>query len=480
VAPRNHTEKQMVEIWAQVLQLAPEKIGINDSFFELGGHSLLAVKLIQMMRQQGLHVKLQSLFGAPTPAKLATAIEPGPTTDIVADETVPDLNREATLDPAIVLQTNGAPGEMRNAFLTGATGFLGAFLLSDLLAETDANIYCLVRDASIEAGHRRIEERLKSLGLWDAAVRDRIVPVLGDLSSPQLGLASNQFEELAGTIDVIYHNGALVNFYYPYSFHKAANVLSTEALLRLASFGRSKSLHFISTLSVALTQARESTSAIISEKDPLPGAPNLSDGYVQSKWVAEKLVSIAASRGFPVVTYRPGTIMGHSKTGVTNLDDFVPSFIRGCMQAGCAPDIEVHDELHLMPVDFLSRTIVAISKRQEFFGRVFNITTPHGMIGRELVDALLTFDPALKKVSYQKWTSRIAADPSNALARHVAAFPERVPEERPVRPQFDSEETLRIAEAAGINRPKINQELLEVYFSYIADHTLFRAAAGDD
>ncbi len=479
VAPRNDAEKQIVKIWAQVLNLAPEKIGVNDSFFELGGHSLLAVRLIQLMKQQGLHAKLQALFGAPTPAKLAAAIERGSNADI-ADDTVPDLNREATLDPAIVLRTQGAPGEMRNAFLTGATGFLGAFLLSDLLAETNANVYCLVRDASIEAGRRRLEERLKAYGLWRAALRDRIVPVLGDLSSPQLGLTSNQFEELAQTVDVIYHNGAIVNFYYPYSFHKPANVLSTEALLRMASFGRSKSLHFISTLSVALTQSRESTTAIISEKDPLPGAPNLSDGYVQSKWVAEKLVSIAASRGFPVITYRPGTIMGHSKTGMANLEDFVPSFIRGCMQAGCAPDIEVHDELHLMPVDFLSRTIIAISQRQEFFGRVFNITTPHGIVGRELVDSLMAFDPALKKVSYQEWTSRIAKDPRNALARHVAAFPERVPDERLVRPQFDSEETLRIAEEAGIGRPKITQELLEVYFSYIADHSFNRAAAGDD
>ena len=480
VAPRNNTEKQLVEIWAQVLQLAPEKIGVNDSFFELGGHSLLAVRLIQLMRQQGLHVKLQSLFGAPTLAKLAAAIEYDPDQSMAPEETAPDLNREATLDPAIVLRTKSAPGEMRNAFLTGATGFLGAFLLSELLAETGANIYCLVRDASIEAGRGRIEERLKSFGLWDAAHRDRIVPVLGDLGSPLLGLTSSQFEELAGTIDVIYHNGAVVNFYYPYSFHKAANVLSTEALLRMASFGRSKSLHFISTLSVALTQGRENTSAIISEKDPLPGAPDFADGYIQSKWVAEKLVSIAASRGIPVITYRPGTIMGHSKTGVANLEDFVPSFIRGCMQAGCAPDIEVHDELHLMPVDFLSRTIVAISKRQEFFGRVFNITTPQGIVGRELVDSLMTFDPALKKVSYQKWTSCIAADPGNALALHVAAFPERVPDERMVRPQFDSEETLRIAEAAGIDRPKITQELLEIYFSYIAENTFNRAAAGDD
>jgi thioester reductase-like protein len=172
--------------------------------------------------------------------------------------------------------------------------------------------------------------------------------------------------------------------------------------------------------------------------------------------------------------------MGHSKTGVANLEDFVPSFIRGCMQSGCAPNVEVHDELHLMPVDFVSRSIVAISKRQEFFGRVFNITTPHGITGRELVDALLTFDPALKRVSYEKWTSRVAADPGNALARYVAAFPERAQEQRLVRPQFDSEETLSLLEAAGLGRPKITQQLLETYFSYIAEHSVNRAGVGAD
>ena len=50
LAPRNDTERQLVEIWAQVLKLAPEKIGIHDNFFELGGHSLLATQLISKIR----------------------------------------------------------------------------------------------------------------------------------------------------------------------------------------------------------------------------------------------------------------------------------------------------------------------------------------------------------------------------------------------------------------------------------------------
>jgi len=480
VAPRNNTEKQLVEIWAQVLKVAPEKIGVNDSFFELGGHSLLAVRMIERMRQQGLHVRLQALFTSPTLAKLAAAVENDPNPHIFPVETVPDLDREVTLDPAIVLRTEGKPGDMNNAFLTGATGFLGAFLLSELLVATRANVYCLVRAESTEAGYRKIEGHMKSLSLWDQAKGHRIVPVLGDLASPLLGLNYNKFEELAGTIDVIYHSGATVNFYYPYHLLKAANVLSTEALLRLASFGRSKSLHFVSTLSVAVAQERGGSQSVITEKDPLPDAQSLTDGYGQSKWVAEKLVAIAASRGIPVVTYRPAMITGHSQTGVANLEDLFSSFIRGCLQLGCVPEFD--GETYLVPVDYVSRSIVAISRRQDLFGCAFNLTNPLVTHAREILDGLLAFEPALQRVPYEKWRSLLNGDPNNVLARYSATFPDRLPEdaERWVAPKLDCEETLRIVGAAGIDRPRITQQLLDIYFSYIADSTLNRAAVGDD
>src|SRR5881392_2908526 len=99
------------------------------------------------MRQHGLHATLQALFTAPTLAKLAAAVESGETVDVVSAETAPDFEQEAMLDPSIVLRTEGALGEMKNALLTGATGFLGAFLLSELLIETRARVYCLVRAA---------------------------------------------------------------------------------------------------------------------------------------------------------------------------------------------------------------------------------------------------------------------------------------------------------------------------------------------
>src|SRR5262249_51022090 len=99
VAPRDERERRLAGIWAEILKLPPEKIGINDNFFELGGHSLLAVKLIERMRQHGLHATLQSLFTAPSLAKLAAAAGYESEAEAAtAAEARPDLEAEAVLD----------------------------------------------------------------------------------------------------------------------------------------------------------------------------------------------------------------------------------------------------------------------------------------------------------------------------------------------------------------------------------------------
>ncbi|MEO8382485.1 MAG: amino acid adenylation domain-containing protein [Acidobacteriota bacterium] len=482
VAPRNETESQLVAIWAEVLNREPETIGAHDNFFELGGHSLLAVKLIERMRQRGLHASLQALFTASTLAKLALVLERGDDLAVIEGERAPDFVREATLDPAIVLRTDGLPGDLRNVFLTGATGFLGAFLLHELLVATRARVYCLVRAAGIESGYEKIAERLRSFGLWQPAFRERIVPLPGDLGSPMLGLTHDRFEELTGVADAIYHNGATVNFYYPYSVLKAANVLSTEELLRMASTGRPKSLHFVSTLHVTSTRNRDNFRPVIRERDALPVADELLDGYAQSKWVAEKLVAEAASRGIPVATYRPSQIIGHSRTGVASLDDFVPSFIRGCMQSGCIPEVVAERQLYLVPVDFVSRSIVAISKGQKAAGQILNLTNPHATPFRELLDSLQAFDPSLQKVPYEKWRAQVDADPGNALRRFLPSFAEQLPTDAQPsrRMHFDCGETLTQVEAAGIPRPEIHEQLFRTYFTYLAEHTPSRAEVPAD
>lgn len=98
-------------------------------------------------------------------------------------------------------------------------------------------------------------------------------------------------------------------------------------------------------------------------------------GYSQSKWVAEKLVWQAKSRGLPVTIFRPGIVRGYSQTGIADLSDYRSRLIKGCIQIGSIPVLENNMD-QSVPVDYLSRAIVHISRHKKSFGKAFNLANP--------------------------------------------------------------------------------------------------------
>src|SRR6185503_18062323 len=221
-----------------------------------------------------------------------------------------------------------------------ATGFVGAFLLHDLLKMTSAKIHCLLRADNLEQGALRLRRNLDAYSLWDESFGNRIRPILGDLGEPQLSLNEKDFDQLATQVDVIYHNGAMVNFVYSYQAHKASNVLGTQEVLRLACQIRLKPVHFVSTLSILYSGGNDDGRVFREDSDlDQVGAPF--GGYAQSKWVAEKLVAQARARGIPYAIYRPGLVSGHSLTGAWNTQNLISSMTRVCMLLGSVPDLNV-------------------------------------------------------------------------------------------------------------------------------------------
>jgi len=387
VAPRTGVEKQLAEIWHQVLGI--ESVGSHDDFFELGGDSLLAVQMLSLVRDTfQVELPLLCLFKAPTVVGLAEAIHVAQHSGVAAtvdNMTATDLYAEAVLDETIRPKTISIEpvSVPKRIFLTGATGFIGAFLLHELLHSTpEASIYCLVRSSNADNAKQKIRHNLERYLLWDEALNSRIIPVVGDLSQPRFGLNEQQFSELASVIDVIYHNGASVNLIYPYVALRAANVLGTQEILRLASQIKVTPVHYISTLDVFQSPAYSEMKVIL-ESDALAHCEGLSDGYAQSKWVAEKLVMTARDRGIPVCIYRLGTITGHSQTGVSQTNDLICRMIKGFIQLGSAPDLALM--MTLTPVDYVSRALIHLSRQKTSLGKAFHLLNPHPLHMSKLV-----------------------------------------------------------------------------------------------
>ena len=475
VAPRTEVEELLTRIWSELLHV--ERVGIHDNFFKLGGHSLLVPRiLVKVQELFSVTLPMRLVLQSPTVAGMAQAIDlirSGAEIPSLAFANVIDLKAEAELDqdiyPVDAVPAGSVPEKI---LLTGATGFLGTFLLHDLLQQTNARVFCLVRGSDRRDIARKLEAALQDKLLWNESLRSRIEPVLGDLSEPLLGLSPVQFEELSKEIDLIYHNGAVVNFSYPYAELKAPNVLGTKEVLKLACRTKVKPVHFIST--VGVLSPRDADANLLGEDVNPEHFEDLTSGYSQSKWVAERLVKTAGSRGLPICIYRPGLIAGDSRTGVSNLNDFACRYIKGCIQLGRIPEGE--EDLDIVPVDFVSQAIVHLSLQKESAGKVFHLVNPQPLDGRRLDQWFTSLKYGLQKIPYSQWRSALEASPDNPLYTLLPIMPELQDQERMMIPgkvpgrvqiRYDSRNTLDMLRATRVSCPPVDTNLLNKYISYL-------------
>jgi thioester reductase-like protein len=398
---------------------------------------------------------------------------------------VEDLEPEAVLDPGIQ-PGEASPGTAprpERALLTGATGFLGSFVLSELLRRTRTDVHCLVRAANAEEAARKLRKVLEAYALWDEELSSRIVPVVGDLSEPLLGLGPERFEELAGKIDGVYHSGASVNWVYPYNALKPTNVLGTQEVLRLAARDVVKPVHYISTLGVFPLVGRSGVE-IVREDDDLTHGGSLYNGYTQSKWVAERLVETARARGLPVCVYRPSLITGDSRTGAWNEDDFTCKMIKTWVGLRTAPDVDT--KLNLVPIDYVSRAIVGLSLREESLGKHFHLANSLPVGVNDLVAWIEAFGYPLKRVPYDKWRADLL-NPAKGL-RHDALYsmapllsmsaaadgPTLVGKV----PEFDCRNTKKALSGTEISCPPVDGELMENYLVYLVKSGFLNSPTG--
>lgn len=389
--------------------LPGREINDHDSFLEMGGDSLRMMELVcELERQLHITVDLREIIADPTIAGISDYL-----THLVNGDTDSrklDLRAECVLDADIAptKEYDILPQDCKRIFITGTTGFLGAYLIRSLIRQgkgRDITLYCHGRGKSEQDLMARIEQNLRRFSCWSDEIREKLVPVPGDLNQPKLGIADAQYRELAESVDLIIHNGAVLNFVLHYNQMKGTNVIGTAEALRLACDGRPKYFHYISSYSVYDNPSHFERDN--DEDDPLTSPDGYFLGYSETKWVAEKLVGIARERGLHCNVYRPGDITGTPKDGIWKLEDLISRSIVGCIQLKAMPTVEVN--MHLTPVDFVADAIACIAFQEQSINHAFNILNENLMPFEQFHALLNKLGYEMKCLPYAEWCKALEA-----------------------------------------------------------------------
>ncbi|UUM21174.1 amino acid adenylation domain-containing protein [Mycoavidus sp. SF9855] len=403
-APQGKIETKLAAIWTELLNA--EQIGRHDSFFDLGGNSLSAVWLaLQIQNIFKVKISVRMLFEAPSIAKFAERLESNTLTlthSKAYAKTTQQIRSDAVLEQEVIKRTNPCttPGVWNHVLLTGATGFVGGYLLTELLSQTTAHITCLIKAKNEQEAMQRLLSTLEEISQCGID-QSRLSVICGDLTHDKLGLAETQLTVLADKFDTIIHNGAMVNHFFSYQELRQANVLATKTLIGLAATGREKSFHYISTLSVAPWKGLD----IFTEDSEIAIEP-IQNGYVQSKWVAERLVSAVAKRGVSCGIYRLGRITADSITGRFNENDRFYRTVRAMATLGIAFDV---DSCMKTPVDQAARAIIKLALHQKESHQIAHIMSDQPLEPDEFIAHLRYKGVNIfeKKISQHAWYKEV-------------------------------------------------------------------------
>jgi len=267
-----------------------------------------------------------------------------------------------------------------NYFVTGATGFIGKFLLEKLLAREDAKVHVLVRKSSAEK-FELLRERYGEAG-------KRLVAIWGDITTPGL-VSPSDFKKLQGKVDHVFHLAAV----YDMTMSDAqADQINNEGTRHVVAFanelGAPAVLHHVSSVAVA-----GSDYVGIFRENMFDEGQSVDHPYYRSKFQSEAIVRNETKVPFRI--YRPGVVVGHSETGEMDKIDGPYYFAKAIQKIShrvpkWLPILGIEGgKVAVAPVDYIAAAMDALAHKPKLDGKCFHLMQSTSPSVGDLLQAFL-------------------------------------------------------------------------------------------
>ena len=251
-------------------------------------------------------------------------------------------------------------------FVTGATGFIGQFLMHKLLARGQP-IYVLVRKGSLK--------KLDALREQWGATDKEVIAVVGDLASGNLGVSAADLKKLKGKVDHMFHLAAVYDLKASAESQQAANVEGTRHAVQFAQAVGAGCLHHVSSIAAAGMYDG------VFREDMFDEAEDLDHPYFKTKHDSEGIVRRECKRPYRI--YRPGFVVGDSKTGYIDKIDGPYYFFKALQKMRSLlppwmPMLGIEGgRINIVPVDYVADALDHIAHKKGLDGGCFHLTDSH-------------------------------------------------------------------------------------------------------
>ena len=468
-APKNEIEATFCKIFAEVLGI--DKVGACDNFFDLGGTSLTVTRIIVASINKNYNIVYSDVFKNPTPRTLAASLSNKTVEQPEQTEANYDYEKINSLLAGNNMQSflNGEKREIGNICLTGATGFLGIHILYEFIHNYQGIAYCIVRGQKISA-----KNRLKTMlayyfeDNYEQLFDNRIVVIDGDICD------NDMYEKLnAEPIDTYINCAANVKHFSEGTDIEDINI---GGVINAIKFCKNKGCRLIqiSTYSIAGNRINnQPAQSVVLDENSLFLGQDLSNKYINSKFIAERAVLEAVLDGLDAKIMRVGNLMARTSDGEFQANFNTNSFL-GMLKAYCIiksiPFDVLNNSVEFSPIDYTAKSVLALSAAPREC-LLFHPYNNHSVFYRDIFNALAQIDINLCKCEKDIWQTEYSQALKNqAKAQYIFSlfaynFRESDIEIIPIEPA--NTYTTQVLDRFNISWPITNYEYLTKFMESI-------------